>query len=515
MTPLAALVETSTRVGATRARLTKIGLLADLLRRLAPEEVPIAVPFLSGELRQGRIGIGPAAVWGARPGTAAESPELSLLDVDGAFERIRRASGAGSAGERARTFAELLRRGTEAEQDFLMRLVVGELRQGALEGIMLDAIARASEIPAAEIRRAVMLAGDVSAVATEALSRGRAGLERFRLELFRPVQPMLAQPADDVDDALGRLGEAALEWKLDGARVQVHKSGDEVRVFSRTPKDVTAAAPELVEVVRALPARQLVLDGELIALRADGSPHPFQVTMRRFGRKLDVDAVRGELPLTPFFFDVLHAEGADLLDRSLAERASVLAEVVPGLVVPRLVSADAASARAFLADALARGHEGVMAKSLGSTYEAGRRGGSWLKVKRPHTLDLVVLAAEWGHGRRSGFLSHLHLGARDPASGAFVMLGKTFKGMTDEMLAWQTKRLQELAVATDGYVVHVRPELVVEIAFSDVQASSTYPSGMALRFARVKRYREDKGTAQADTVETVRALLPHDAANLS
>ena len=320
---------------------------------------------------------------------------------------------------------------------------------------------------------------------------------------------MLASPAGDVSEALERLGEAAFELKLDGARVQVHKGEDEVRVYSRRGNEVTAAVPELIEAVQALPARQLLLDGEVIALRPDASPHPFQVTMRRFGRKLDVERLRGELPLTPFFFDLLHLDGADLLDRPAGERFATLAAATPGLTVPRLTTASAEEADEFFAAALARGHEGIMAKAVDAPYEAGRRGFSWLKIKPAHTLDLVVLAAEWGHGRRSGWLSNLHLGARDPENGGFVMLGKTFKGLTDATLAWQTEKFQQIALGdgTDGWTVYLKPELVVEVAFSDVQESPHYPAGMALRFARVRRYREDKTAAQADTVDTVRAIF--------
>jgi DNA ligase-1 len=337
------------------------------------------------------------------------------------------------------------------------------------------------------------MAGALPPVAEAALADGEGGLARFRLRLMEPVSPMLADTAEDVAAALGAMGEAALEWKLDGARVQVHRDGDDVRVFSRALRDVTPAVPELVEAVRALPARRLVLDGEAIALREGGAPEPFQTTMRRFGRRLDVEALRRELPLSVLFFDALHADGEDLVAR--------------GGRVPRLVTADPAAAEAFLDDALRRGHEGVMAKALDARYEAGRRGSAWLKVKRAHTLDLVVLAAEWGHGRRRGWLSNLHLGARDPEHGGFAMLGKTFKGMTDEVLAWQTERLRALALGeSDGLVVHVRPELVVEVAFDGLQASPRYPAGLALRFARVKRYRSDKRADEADTVETVQRI---------
>jgi DNA ligase-1 len=504
----AELTSVSRRIGATRARLEKTSVLAGLLRRLASDEIDPAVAFLSGQLRQGRIGLGPAAAREAMRGTAAAGePALSIAEVDATFTRIAGVSGAGSTGERQRLFGGLLARATEEEREILVRLVLGELRQGALEGLMAEALASASEVPAAEVRRALMLSGDLMAVARAVLVDGRAGLGRFRLEMFRPLQPMLAQPASDVDEALGRLGEAAFEYKLDGARVQVHRADDEVRVFTRGLNEVTEAVPELVEVVRALPARDLILDGEVLALRPDGTPHPFQATMRRFGRKLDVESVRKELPLTPYFFDLIRLDGADLFDAPACERIATLGGLAPGLTVPRLVTADAAAAEAFFDEALARGHEGVMAKDDASLYEAGSRGFSWLKVKPAHTLDLVVLAVEWGNGRRSEWLSNIHLGARDEATGAFLMLGKTFKGMTDAMLAWQTKRFQELAVATDGYTVQVRPEQVVEIAFSDVQASPQYPSGMALRFARVKRYRDDKTAAQADTVATVRAIL--------
>jgi DNA ligase-1 len=353
------------------------------------------------------------------------------------------------------------------------------------------------------------MAGALPVAAEAALSGGAEGLARFRLRLLAPVQPMLAETSADVAEALAELGEAAIEWKLDGARVQAHRDGDEVRVFSRSLRDVTPAVPEVVEAVRALPARRLVLDGEAIALRSDGAPQPFQATMRRFGRKLDVGALRRELPLSVLFFDALHADGEDLVARPLAERHRALAEVVPAaLLVPRLVTADPGAAGAFLVEALRRGHEGVVAKALGAPYEAGRRGAAWRKVKRAHTLDLVVLAAEWGHGRRRGFLSNLHLGARDPERGGFAMLGKTFKGMTDAMLAWQTERLRGLALGEgDDLVVHVRPELVVEVAFDGIQASPRYPAGLALRFARVKRYREDKRADEADTVEAVRALF--------
>ncbi len=502
------LVETSAAVAATRARNEKTALLAGLLRRLAPLEVDVAVAYLSGELRQRRIGLGWASLRELEGASPAETHTLSLLDVDATFERLAGISGRGSAAERRRLLADLFGRATTAERDFLGRLIVGELRQGALAGLMAEALAAAAGVAAGNVRRALLLAGDLREVARAALVEGQAGLARFSLQLFRPLQPMLAQPAEVLDEALSGLEEAALDWKLDGARVQVHKDGGDVRVFSRSLNDVTAAVPELVEAVRAIPAKSLVLDGEVIALSADGSPRAFQVTMRRFGRKLDVDALRRELPLSPFFFDLLHLDGQDLLDRPAAERFAALAGALPPpLVVPRLVTADPAAAEAFLGEALRRGHEGVMVKDPRSTYEAGRRGRAWLKVKAARTLDLVVLAAEWGHGRRRGYLSNLHLGAADPATGELVMLGKTFKGLTDEMLTWQTRELLARARARDEWTVQVRPELVVEVAFSDIQASPRYPGGMALRFARVKRYRPDKTAAEADNLDTVRAIF--------
>ena len=532
------LVATSRRVAATRSRTEKVAALADLLRRLAPEEIETAAAFLSGQLRQGRIGLGPAAVRAAMAETAAvASPALTLGEVDGAFAGIAAAAGAGSTGERARRLRALLAAATREEQELLVRLIFGELRQGALAGLMVEGLAAAAAVPAAEVRRALMLAGELAPVARAALIEGRPGLARFRLQLFRPLQPMLAQPAADPGEALERLGEAAFELKLDGARIQVHKADAEVRVFSRLGNDVTAAVPEVVEAVLALPGRRLLLDGEAIALRPDGAPHPFQLTMRRFGRKLDVARLRGELPLTPFLFDLLHVDGDDLIDRPARERFAALQDAAPGLAVPRLTTAWVDEAEAFFADALRRGHEGLLAKALDAPYEAGRRGGSWLKIKPAHTLDLVVLAAEWGHGRRRGWLSNLHLGARDPRDGGFVMLGKTFKGLTDEMLAWQTERFQQLALGVgatdpqdpadaaspadpahsadpaspadpeDSWVVHLRPEVVVEVAFSDVQESPHYPGGMALRFARVKRYRPDKSAAEADTIDAVRAIF--------
>lgn len=501
------IVRTSQKVSHTKGRLEKVAHLSACLRSLLPEEIDIGVNFLAGALRQGTIGIGAAMMHAASPGTAASEPSLTLAHVDRTFEALARTTGSGSGAERRRLLGTLLSQATPDEQEFLSRLLLGELRQGALEGLMVEAIARAAGVPAATVRRAVMLAGDLTKVATVALTDGGAGLGRFSLHLFQPIHPMLAQPADDVADALQNFHEAAFEYKMDGARVQVHKSGRDVQVFTRTLNDVTSSVPEIVEAIQRLPARSIVLDGEVLAFRRDGIPHPFQITMRRFGRKLDVHRTRESLPLTPFFFDCLHLDGDDLIDRPSTTRvAAMQATLPPPLATPRLVTPDLTVAETFLHQALSRGHEGVMAKALDATYEAGRRGSGWLKIKRAHTLDLVILAAEWGHGRRQGRLSNLHLGARDPVTGGFVMLGKTFKGMTDEMLKWQTERFQELQIATDGYTVYVRPEIVVEIAFNDIQASPHYPSGFALRFARVKRYRPDKTPEHADTIDTVRAI---------
>jgi DNA ligase-1 len=506
MNRLADLVAASQRVASTSSRLAKVAALAELLRGLAPDEIGIAVAYLCGETPHGKLGLGYATLRDARSAERRGDP-LTLAEVDAALGRLRATGGKGSASARAAQLDALFSRASDDESDFLRRLIVGELRQGALEGVMLDAIAAAADLPAGDVRRATMLAGGLAPVAKAALSEGAAGLARFAIQLMRPVQPMLATPADDVAGALATLGSAALEWKIDGVRVQVHKDGDEVRVFTRSLNDVSAAVPEVVAAVRALPARQLILDGETIALAPTGAPLPFQVTMRRFGRKLEVERLRAELPLAVFFFDCLRCDGEDLVARPARERFATLADALPpGLAIPRIVTSDVAEAEAFLAGALAAGHEGVMAKALDARYEAGRRGAGWLKIKRAHTLDLVVLAAEWGSGRREGWLSNLHLGARDPESGGFVMLGKTFKGLTDATLEWQTAEFLARQTGRDGHIVHVRPDLVVEIAFNDLQASPRYPGGLALRFARLKRYRPDKTAAEADTIDTVRAL---------
>jgi DNA ligase-1 len=502
------LVLTSKLVADTSARLEKIALLASLLKRLAPNEVPIAVGFLTGWPRQGKLGIGWASVAEARPVVSATTPGLTLEEVDRAFTELQSTRGKRSATERKRLLTELLARATTAEQSFLTALAIGEVRQGALDGVITEAVARAAELPSDRVRRAVMLAGDLGAVAQAVLVEGDAALGRYAVQLFRPLQPMLADSASSLAEALQSLGKATLEWKLDGARIQVHRELDRVAVYTRSLNDVTAAVPEVVDAVRALPARQIILDGEVIALTPEGRPLAFQDTMRRFGRRLDVDVLRAELPLTPFFFDILRVDDDDLLDRPLLERLARLDAIVPAaLRVPRLTTESIDEARRFEADTLARGHEGIMAKLPTAPYAAGRRGSVWLKIKTARTLDLVVLAAEWGSGRRKGWLSNLHLGARDPESGDFIMLGKTFKGMTDEVLAWQTKELLARETHRDGHIVFVRPELVVEVAFNEVQRSTQYPGGVTLRFARIKGYRPDKRASEADDIEAVRRLL--------
>lgn len=526
------LVNTSRQVADTSGRLDKIQRLASCLSHLQlADEIDIAVAYLTGVLRQGRIGIAAAAVRAGLSESPADRPSLSLLAVDQVFERVAKLRGAGSTSQRTAMLGQLFSRATREEQNFLARLIVGELRQGALEGIMVDAVARAANVASDRVRRAAMLAGDLRAVAQAALLQGDSGLARFDIQLFRPIQPMLAQTADEVADALARLNHAtpqsmrsddagappsslgvaaALEYKLDGARIQVHKSGGDVAVFTRQHNDVTAAVPEVVEHVLRLPAHELILDGEALALKPDGTPHPFQITMRRFGRKLDVEQLRASLPLSQFFFDCLYVDGQSLIDHAGRERFAALSEMLPPLLlIPRIVTGDVEQAQRFLEQAIQHGHEGIMAKSLEAAYEAGSRGQSWLKIKPTHTLDLVVLAAEWGSGRRRGWLSNLHLGARNPADGGFAMVGKTFKGLTDQMLTWQTQKLLELETSRDQYTVYVRAELVVEVAFNEIQTSPRYSSGMALRFARVKRYRPDKQASEVETLETLRAILQH------
>jgi len=501
------IVATSRSVGETGARSDKVRHLAAVLRRAGPEDIETAVALLSGEPRQGRIGIGPAALRAAESVTTAPAPTLTLAEVDAALDRIAQTRGSGSVADRARLTRELLARATAEEQHFLLRALLGELRQGAVEGLMLEAVAKAAAVLVDEVRRALMVSGNLGAVAKAVMAEGRPALARMAVQLFRPLKPMLAQTAEGPAEALEQLGEAGFEDKLDGVRIQLHKARDEVRLFTRNLNDVTAAAPEIVEAARDIPAPSLILDGEALALRPDGRPQPFQVTARRLGRKLEVARLRRDIPLQAFFFDCLYVDGEVMVDHPGGERFAALARAVPQpLLIRRRVIRKLAEAEAFLADALAAGHEGVMAKALDAPYEAGARGRGWFKIKPAITLDLVVLAAEWGHGRRTGWLSNLHLGARDRGTGSFVMLGKTFKGMTDEMLAWQTTELRKLAIGSDAYTVQVEPRLVVEVAFGEIQASPRYAGGLALRFARVKRYRSDKRAQEADTIETVRSI---------
>jgi DNA ligase-1 len=546
------LVQTSEAVAATSGRTAKITEIAGLLRRAGPGEVPVVVAFLSGELRQRQIGVGYASLGElAATGGAAVTGEgpLTVAETDAVFEAVGQVAGAGAQAERRRLLAGPFGRASQTEREFLVRLLAGELHQGALEGVMTEAVARAAGVPAAEVRRAHLLAGSLPLVAQAALTAAWAtapaaaqaaaaipaaepipatepepdsgaaltALRAFGLKVGRPLRPMLASSAATVADAFARLSPAVVEWKIDGIRIQVHRTGTDVAVFTRTLDDITVRVPEITEAVLALDVRAAVFDGEAVALAPDGRPRPFQVTASRTGSHMDVARQRADTPLTPFFFDLLHLDGTDLIDEPTHIRQARLAAVMPAhLLVPRLVTEDVDAAGAFFADAVGRGHEGVVVKSPDARYAAGRRGSEWIKVKPRHTLDLVVLAAEWGHGRRRGWLSNLHLGARDPATGGLVMLGKTFKGLTDEMLAWQTGRLLELADPPgsgpagdpkNAYgVLRVRPELVVEIAFDGVQGSPRYPGGVALRFARVLRHRPDKPAAEADSIESVLAL---------
>lgn len=498
------------RVRATSKRTEKIQLLAQILRGVRGKEAELAAMYLSGALPQGRVGIGWSAIRSALTDAPRAGEPLALVDVDETLQAIAADGGSGSTERKARALRTMMERASPAERRFLAELLSGELRQGALDGVVLEAIAQAADLPAAHVRQARMFAGGIGEVARTALEEGAAGLSRYQLQVLRPVEPMLASPAADVAEVIERLGEAAFEYKLDGARIQVHKSGDSIRVFTRQLQDVTDRVPEVVEAVAGLRVPEVVLDGEAIALRVDGRPHPFQVTMRRFGRSKEVVSARAELPLSPFFFDCLFVDGAgSLVARPYAERFGRLREAVDRSehLPPRIVTADRGEAERFLRQSLDAGHEGLMAKSLTAAYVAGQRGFSWLKLKSAHTLDLVVLAVEWGSGRRKGLLSNLHLGARDPSTGGFVMLGKTFKGLTDEMLRWQTERLLGLESRRDDWTVHVRPELVVEIAFSDVQESPRYPAGLALRFARVKRHRPDKRAHEADTLDMVKEIF--------
>jgi DNA ligase-1 len=505
---IADLVETSSAVAATRSRKEKTAALAAALARAEPDELPLVTSYLAGALLQRRTGLG----WrGLRsmPEPAAE-PSLTVREVHEAFEQLAALAGSGSQQARATAAAELFGRATEPEQRWLRGLVTGEVRQGALDALVQEALAAAAGVPLTAVRRAAMLAGSTVAIATAAFE-GEEALARFGLEVGRPVSPMLAASAPDLEAAMAKVSPdgapVSVDTKLDGIRIQVHRSGHDVLIATRSLDDITSRLPEVVTLTRSLPATELVLDGEALALDDDGRPRPFQETASRTATAL-VDG-QTRVAVTAYFFDLLHLDGRDLLDAPGSERHAALTELVPPeALVPRVVTDDLETAERFTEAALAAGHEGVVVKSLAAPYAAGRRGSGWVKVKPVHTLDLVVLAVEWGSGRRKGWLSNIHLGARDPDTGGFVMLGKTFKGMTDEMLAWQTERFTELAEGpTDDWVVRLRPEQVVEIAFDGLQRSSRYPGGLALRFARVVRYREDKSAGEADTIETVRSMV--------
>ncbi len=532
---LSELVATSAEVAGSPGRKAKIGAIAGLLARVPPDEVPVAVAFLSGELTQRQIGVGYAALtdltFPSEPAAAAAAavtePVLTLTRTDETFEEIGAILGPGSQAARRAKLAGLLGAATAGERQFLFRLIAGDLRQGALEGVMTDAVAQAAGVPAAQVRRANQLRGSLPQVARAALAARAAGgdvsavLSGFMLEVGQPIRPMLAASAPTIEAALGKISPAALDWKIDGIRIQIHRQGQQVWVFTRTLDDITSRVPEIVAMTLAMNVESAVIDGEAIALREDGRPFPFQVTSARVASQSLPDDSRASVPLTAFLFDLLHLNGTDLIDQPASARFGQLAAITPDeLLIRRLVTADPDEAGAFFADAIGRGHEGVVVKATEAPYQTGRRGSDWIKVKPRTTLDLVILAVEWGHGRRTGLLSNLHLGARDPETGKFVMLGKTFKGLTDEMLRWQTEHLLALADPpaarpTEGTwshgVVRVRPELVAEIAFDGVQASTRYPGGVTLRFARVLRYRTDKRAAEADTIGTVQALWQDQA----
>ncbi|WP_433198435.1 ATP-dependent DNA ligase [Nocardia sp. CA-107356] len=497
-------VQASETVRATRSRKTKIATLAALLAAAAPDELEPVVAWVSGELRQGRIGTGWRTLTTLDSAPSAVAT-LTVSSVDGMLSELATTSGPGSANRRKELLTALWAAATAEQQAFLMRLLGGELRQGALTAIVAEAVAVAAAVPIELVRRAYMLSGQLPVTAVAALTGGVDALSEFRLEVGRPIQPMLAAPGATLDEAMAEFGdEVSVEHKLDGARIQVHREDSRVWVFTRTLRDITAGVPELVELVTQLDCTSVVLDGETLALTDSGRPRPFQETMSRFA---EVSSTR-DLLLHPYFFDCLYLDGADLLDAPLHERRAALTKVAAAHSIPALIRPDAEAAAEYFDSALAAGHEGVMIKSLTAPYAAGRRGRAWQKIKPTHTLDLLVLGAEWGYGRRTGYLSNLHLGARDPETGDPVMVGKTFKGLTDALLQWQTTEFPRHERARDEYTVYLWPELVVEIALDGVQVSPRYPGGVALRFARVVRYRPDKTAADADTIETVRALLP-------
>ncbi|MFL5827771.1 MAG: ATP-dependent DNA ligase [Thermoleophilaceae bacterium] len=499
MTLLADVVAASGDVTNTSSRSQKVAFLADLLRRLDPSEVPPAVGFLAGVPRQGRIGVGYSTIYGLDV-VGAEEPSLTIEELDRAIAEVRKTTGGGSAGRRKEILGELLRRATSQEADFIKRLFTGELRQGALAGLMVDAVAKAAGVPGELARRALMLSGDLTRTAEIAISSGEEGLREVGFEIFRPIFPMLASTAANVPEAVESFDRASVEWKLDGIRIQIHRRGDEVRIYTRNLNEITESLPGIVEAVRRIPVEQAVFDGEALWMGEHG-PAPFQDTVSQIDRDAPPEGI------VTFLFDLLHVDGEDLLDTPLEQRAARLEAIAPQLRIPSVMTSDPEAATRVMDEALAAGHEGVVVKDAASVYKAGRRGKAWRKVKPVRTYDLVVLGAEWGHGRRQGWLSNLHLGARDPRTGEFVMVGKTFKGMTDELLQWQTGELLAREACRQGIAVMVRPELVVEIALDGVQSSTRYPGRVALRFARVKRYRPDKSADEADTIDELRALL--------
>jgi DNA ligase-1 len=500
VTLLADVVAASQEVAETSSRSRKVAILAELLRRLDPDEVPVAAGLLSGVPRQGRVGVGYSTIYGIESAPADE-PSLTVADLDAAISEIQAVTGSGSGARRKQLLAELLGRATEPEAGFVRRLFTGELRQGALAGIMVDALAKAAGLSAELARRALMLSGDLTRTAEIAMSGGEEGLRAVGFELFRPIFPMLASTAQSVADAVASFDRASVEWKLDGIRIQVHRRGDEVSIYTRNLNEITHALPGIVEAARRLPVEQAVLDGEAIWM-ADDSPAAFQDTVAQIDADAPPEGIR------TFLFDLLHVDGEDLLDTPLEQRAARLEAIAPHLRVPSIVTSEPSEGKRVLDESLAAGHEGVVVKDAGSLYAAGRRGKAWRKVKPVRTYDLVVLGAEWGHGRRQGWLSNLHLGARNPRTGDFVMVGKCFKGLTDELLEWQTEALLRRETGRHGIAVLVRPELVVEIALDGVQSSTRYAGGVALRFARVKRYRPDKRPEEADTIDDLRSLLP-------
>jgi DNA ligase 1 len=500
MTLLADLVSASREVAATSSRSRKVAILSDFLRRLDADEIPIAVGLLSGVPRQGRVGVGYSTVYGLEHAPALE-PTLTVGELDRAIVAVSEATGAGSVARRKRILGDLLARATDEEAAFVKRLFTGELRQGALAGLMADAVAKAAGVSGPLARRALMLSGDLTRTAEIALTEGEGGLRGVGFQLFRPILPMLASSAESVREAVESFDRASVEWKLDGIRIQIHRRGDEVHVYTRNLNEITHALPGIVDAVLRLPVEQAVLDGEALWMGEQG-PAAFQETVAQIDSDAPPEGV------VTFLFDLLHVDGDDLLDTPLTERAARLAGIAPELKIPGVFTSDPEAAQRVLDESLHAGHEGVVVKDAASTYGAGRRGKAWRKVKPVRTYDLVVLGAEWGHGRRQGWLSNLHLGARDPATSAFVMVGKCFKGLTDELLEWQTAELLAREIGRRGIAVLVRPELVVEIALDGVQSSTRYPGGVALRFARVKRYRPDKEAAEADTIDDLRALLP-------